>query len=168
MLEGYPHLSPYAVRSEPAHENIGCFRVRRREQAALLLNERHLRSESGEGLRQLDSNRPSAQDEQPLGQLLEVEDLLVGDGGHRFQAGHWRALRHGTGADNEVARLDAPPSHLYACMIQKARFAELDIDPASSQLLRRLERVHRGDRLPDAPHYFREVDPCACGASTGV
>ncbi len=78
---------------------------------------------------------------------------------------YWRELRHGTRADDEVARLDATARHFYAGSVKKADLAELDLDPAPLLPFRRLERVHGGDRLCGAPPHLRKS---ASGANAGV
>jgi len=156
------------VCSESTCEKVACFAVRHREQAALLLSECHLRTQMGEGLCQLDSDGPAAQDEQPVGQFLEVEDLFIGPMGHHLQTCYRRALRHRACADDQVARHDATPCHFYACTIEKLRLGQLNLDPASPKLFGRLERVHGCDRLTDAPHHLRKVDFCNLGATSDV
>ena len=58
-------------------------------------------------LRQLDADRPAADDDQVLDALGVVEDRLVGEVGHLVEARDRRHHRRRAGRDDEAPRLDA-------------------------------------------------------------
>ena len=66
-------------------------------------------------LRQLQTDRPAADDDQMIELVAVVEDCLVGEVGHLVEARDGRDGGDEPGGDHEAARLDARVAGHHAC-----------------------------------------------------
>src|SRR6478736_2228837 len=63
-------------------------------------------SQTAEGLRQFEADRPGSNNDEMLRPLLEIENALVGKIGAAVEPGNWRHCRRRSGRDHEASRTD--------------------------------------------------------------
>ena len=108
-------------RASCVEHDRGAFRIvlgeRRRG-----LQHRHLRAEPAMRLRQLEADRPAADDDEMLGAALEFEDRLVGEIGRLGKARDRRHRGGRAGRDHEAPRLDleVSPTATVAASVKRA------------------------------------------------
>ena len=135
-------------RASCVEHDRGAFRIvlgeRRRG-----LQHRHPGAEPAVRLRELEPDRPRADDEEMLGAALELEDRLVGEIGRLGQSRDRRHRGGRAGRDHEAPRLDLEISDRDGCGIGEARRAG---DHVHAEAGEALLRVVRRDRRDDAVH----------------
>ena len=95
----------HAFARQPCQGGVGQFRVFARQHRPGVQH-RDLAAEAAEGLRQFDTRRAAAEDHQTRRQARDIENALVGQRPHQFDAGDGGQGGGGAGGDDEAARLD--------------------------------------------------------------
>jgi hypothetical protein len=122
-----PALDPDAVRRQPPRDEFDCVRVVLGEDAVGDLDERDPGTEAGERLRQLTTDRASADHRQPLRKLREREDRLVRQVSGVGQAGNRRGRSTCAGGDHRPAEPERSARYLRGIGPCERRMAQEDV-----------------------------------------
>jgi hypothetical protein len=151
-----PHRHP--VGGQRRGDRGGRLRLLGRQDPLERLQEDDLGAQAGERLRQLHPHGPASKHQQPLRQLAQLEDRLVGERPDRIQALHRRDARAGAGRDHEPVGHHAAPVHVHRVVVQEAGDAGEQLDPLGAEPLRGLLAGHLFDHAADPLHHPAEVD----------
>ena len=151
-----PHRHP--IGGQRLGDRGGRLRLLGLEDPLERLEQDHLGAQAGERLGQLHPHGPTPEHQQPLGQLAQPKDRLVGERPDRVQALHRRDARAGAGRDHEPVGHDAALVHLHRVVVQEASVAGEQLDPLGAEPFRGLLARHLFDHTAHPLHHPAEVD----------
>src|SRR6478736_3259071 len=115
-------------------------------------------SQTAEGLRQFEADRPGSNNDEMLRPLLEIENALVGKIGAAVEPGNWRHCRRRSGRDHEASRTDLDIACHDRVTILEFRMVVDDPDAKPRKSFGRIHRRHRCDDLLHVIAHLGEID----------